>query len=325
MLDKLEAINQRYENVNEELMQPDVMSDLKRYKSLNKEYKELGKIVAQYRNYQQVLSNIDNAREVVATEKDQDFREMAKAELDELLPEQERLEEVIKDLLLPKDPNDSKDVIMEIRAGAGGDEAAIFAGDLQRMYMRFAEKQGWKMELMDAMDGTAGGYKEIIVAVRGEDVYGKLKFESGVHRVQRVPATETQGRIHTSVASIVVIPEVEEFDVELNMGDIRKDYVLLQRPRRPVGEHHLLGRAPHPPAHRPRGPVPGPEVAAQKLRQGPGRAPLARVRHGAGQEERGRRPRAQKHDWRRRPLRQNPHLQLPPGPRHGPPHRLHGV
>ncbi|MBJ6107856.1 peptide chain release factor 1 [Hymenobacter sp. 5317J-9] len=224
MLDKLEAINQRYENVNEELMQPDVMSDLKRYKALNKEYKELGKIVAEYRNYQQVLSNIENAREVIATEKDQDFREMAKAELDELQPEQERLEEVIKDLLLPKDPNDSKDVIMEIRAGAGGDEAAIFAGDLQRMYMRFAEKQGWKMELIDAMEGTAGGYKEIIVGVRGEDVYGKLKFESGVHRVQRVPATETQGRIHTSVASVVVIPEAEEFDIELNMSDIRKDY-----------------------------------------------------------------------------------------------------
>jgi len=224
MLDKLEAINQRYENVNEELMQPDVMSDLKRYKALNKEYKELGKIVAEYRNYQGVLSNIENAREVIATEKDQDFREMAKAELDELLPEQERLEEVIKDLLLPKDPNDSKDVIMEIRAGAGGDEAAIFAGDLQRMYMRFAEKQGWKMELIDAMEGTAGGYKEIIVGVRGEDVYGKLKFESGVHRVQRVPATETQGRIHTSVASVVVIPEAEEFDIELNMSDIRKDY-----------------------------------------------------------------------------------------------------
>ncbi|MBD2723784.1 peptide chain release factor 1 [Hymenobacter armeniacus] len=224
MLDKLEAINQRYENVNEELMQPDVMSDLKRYKALNKEYKELGKIVTEYRNYQQVLSNIENAREVIATEKDQDFRDMAKAELDELQPEQERLEEVIKDLLLPKDPNDSKDVIMEIRAGAGGDEAAIFAGDLQRMYMRFAEKQGWKMELIDAMEGTAGGYKEIIVGVRGEDVYGKLKFESGVHRVQRVPATETQGRIHTSVASVVVIPEAEEFDIELNMSDIRKDY-----------------------------------------------------------------------------------------------------
>ncbi len=230
MLDKLEAIRQRYDNVNEELMQPDVMSDLKRYKSLNKEYKDLGKIVVEYRNYQQVLSNIENARQVVSTEKDEDFREMAKAELDELLPEQERLEGAIKDLLLPRDPNDSKDVIMEIRAGAGGDEAALFAGDLQRMYLRFAEKQGWKMELVDAMEGTAGGYKEIILAVKGEDVYGKLKFESGVHRVQRVPATETQGRIHTSVASVVVMPEAEEFDIDLDMNDIRKDLFMSSGP-----------------------------------------------------------------------------------------------
>ncbi len=230
MLDKLEAIRLRYDNVNEELMQPNVMSDLKRYKSLNKEYKDLGKIVAEYRNYQQVLSNIENARQVISTEKDEDFREMAKAELDELLPEQERLEGAIKDLLLPKDPNDSKDVIMEIRAGAGGDEAALFAGDLQRMYLRFAEKQGWKMELVDAMEGTAGGYKEIILAVKGEDVYGKLKFESGVHRVQRVPATETQGRIHTSVASVVVMPEAEEFDIDLDMNDIRKDLFMSSGP-----------------------------------------------------------------------------------------------
>ncbi|AMJ67710.1 MULTISPECIES: peptide chain release factor 1 [Hymenobacter] len=230
MLDKLEAIRLRYNDVSEELMQPDVMSDLKRYKSLNKEYKELGKIVAEYRNYQQVLSNIENARQVISTEKDEDFREMAKAELDELGPEQERLEGAIKDLLLPRDPNDSKDVIMEIRAGAGGDEAALFAGDLQRMYLRFAEKQGWKMELVDAMEGTAGGYKEIILAVKGEDVYGKLKFESGVHRVQRVPATETQGRIHTSVASVVVMPEAEEFDIDLDMNDIRKDLFMSSGP-----------------------------------------------------------------------------------------------
>ncbi|MFD1467825.1 peptide chain release factor 1 [Hymenobacter caeli] len=230
MLDKLEAIRLRYEDVNHELMQPEVMSDLKRYKSLNKEYKDLGKIVVEYRNYQQVLSNIENARQVISTEKDEDFREMAKAELDELMPEQDRLESAIKDLLIPKDPNDSKDVIMEIRAGAGGDEAALFAGDLQRMYLRFAEKQGWKMELVDAMEGTAGGYKEIILAVKGEDVYGKLKFESGVHRVQRVPATETQGRIHTSVASVVVMPEAEEFDIELDMNDIRKDLFMSSGP-----------------------------------------------------------------------------------------------
>jgi peptide chain release factor 1 len=230
MLDKLEAIRERYETVNHELMQPEVMSDMKRFKTLNKEFKELGKIVTAYRAYQQVLSNIEGARQVVSTEKDEDFREMAKAELDELLPEADRMEVAIKELLIPKDPNDSKDVIMEIRAGAGGDEASLFAGDLQRMYLRFAEKQGWKMELVDAMDGTAGGYKEIVLAVKGEDVYGKLKFESGVHRVQRVPATETQGRIHTSVASIVVMPEAEEFDIQLDMNDIRKDLFMSSGP-----------------------------------------------------------------------------------------------
>ncbi len=230
MLEKLEAINERYEAVNEQLMAPDVMSDLKRYKALNKEYKDLGKIVTEYRAYQQVLSNIENARQVISTEKDEDFREMAKAELDELGPEQERLEALIKDLLLPRDPNDSKDVIMEIRAGAGGDEAAIFAGDLQRMYMRFAEKKGLRMDLIDATEGTAGGYKEIVLSVTGEDVYGKLKFESGVHRVQRVPATETAGRIHTSVASVVVMPEAEELDINLDMNDIRKDLFMSSGP-----------------------------------------------------------------------------------------------
>ncbi|SMB83946.1 bacterial peptide chain release factor 1 (bRF-1) [Hymenobacter roseosalivarius DSM 11622] len=230
MLEKLEAIRQRYDDVNEQLMQPEAMSDMKRYKSLNKEYKDLGRIVTEYRRYQEVLSNIEGARAVISTEKDEDFREMAKAELDELVPEQERLETVIKDLLLPKDPNDSKDVIMEIRAGAGGDEAAIFAGDLQRMYMRYAEKQNLRMDLIDATEGTSGGYKEIILSVKGEDVYGKLKFESGVHRVQRVPATETQGRIHTSVASIVVMPEAEELDVEIDMNDVRKDLFMSSGP-----------------------------------------------------------------------------------------------
>ncbi|WP_276498461.1 peptide chain release factor 1 [Pontibacter litorisediminis] len=223
MLDKLEAINQRFEEVSQLLIQPDVASDMKKFKALNKEYKDLDKIVTEYKKYRNVLSNIDNAKQVIATEKDEDFREMAKEELDELLPQREQMEETLKELLIPKDPNDSKDIIMEIRAGAGGDEASIFAGDLYRMYSRFAEKQGWKMELMDATEGTSGGYKEIIVGVSGEDVYGKLKFESGVHRVQRVPATETQGRIHTSVASVVVLPEAEEFDVEIDMNDIRKD------------------------------------------------------------------------------------------------------
>lgn len=223
MLDKLEAIKERFEDVSQQLIQPDAMSDMKKYKALNKEYKDLEKIVVEYKKYLNLLSNIDNAKQVIATEKDEEFRQMAKEELDELLPQLDEMEDLIKSLLIPKDPNDSKDVIMEIRAGAGGDEASIFAGDLHRMYSRFAEKQGWRLELIDAQEGTSGGYKEIICSISGEDVYGKLKFESGVHRVQRVPATETQGRIHTSVASVVVLPEVEEFDVEINMNDIRKD------------------------------------------------------------------------------------------------------
>ncbi|MFD2514060.1 peptide chain release factor 1 [Pontibacter locisalis] len=223
MLDKLEAINQRFEEVSQLLIQPDVASDMKKFKALNKEYKDLDKIVTEYKKYLNILSNIDNAKQVIATEKDEDFREMAKEELDELIPQREEMEDKLKELLIPKDPNDSKDIIMEIRAGAGGDEASIFAGDLYRMYTRFAEKMGWRTELIDATEGTSGGYKEIIVGMSGEDVYGKLKFESGVHRVQRVPATETQGRIHTSVASVVVLPEVEEFDIELDMNDIRKD------------------------------------------------------------------------------------------------------
>ncbi|AKQ47120.1 peptide chain release factor 1 [Rufibacter radiotolerans] len=223
MLDKLEAIKRRFEEVNEQLIQPDVVSDLKRYKSLNKEFKDLEKIVAEYERYKLLLSNIEHTKEVISTEKDEDFREMAKEELDELLPQRNEMEERIKEMLIPTDPDDSKDIIMEIRAGAGGDEASLFAGDLYRMYSRFAEKQGWKMEVIDVMEGTAGGYKEVIVGIKGEDVYGKLKFESGVHRVQRVPATETAGRIHTSVASVVVLPEVEELDIDLNMNDIRKD------------------------------------------------------------------------------------------------------
>jgi len=223
MLDKLEAIKERFEDVSQQIIQPDAMSDMKKYKSLNKEFKDLEKIVIEYKKYLNLLGNIENAREVISTEKDEEFREMAKEELDELLPQQEEMEELIKNLLIPKDPNDSKDIIIEIRAGAGGDEASIFAGDLHRMYSRFAEKQGWRMELIDAQEGTSGGFKEIISSISGEDVYGKLKFESGVHRVQRVPATETQGRIHTSVASVIVLPEVEEFDIELSMNDIRKD------------------------------------------------------------------------------------------------------
>lgn len=223
MLDQLEAIRERFNEVAQQIVQPEAVSDQKRFMKLSKEYKDLEKIVVQYQAYQQLLEEIENARKVIATEKDEDFREMAKGELDELLPRREAQEETLKEMLMPKDPNDSKNVILEIRGGTGGDEAAIFAGDIFRMYQRFCEKMGWKMSLVDFTEGTSGGYKEIVTEIEGEDVYGKLKFESGVHRVQRVPATETQGRIHTSAASVAVLPEAEEVDVDINMNDIRKD------------------------------------------------------------------------------------------------------
>ncbi|GAB3923569.1 peptide chain release factor 1 [Larkinella terrae] len=223
MIDQLESIKERFEEVSQQIMMPEIVSDQKKYTKLSKEYKELDKIVKQYQAYKKLVNDIDGAKELLATERDEDLREMAKAELDELVPQRESMEEVLKEMLIPKDPNDSKNVILEIRAGTGGDEASIFAGDLFRMYQRLCDRMGWRMSLMDYTEGTSGGYKEIIVQIEGEDVYGKLKFESGVHRVQRVPATESQGRIHTSASSVAVLPEAEEVDVEINMNDVRKD------------------------------------------------------------------------------------------------------
>ncbi|MDB5116397.1 MAG: prfA [Mucilaginibacter sp.] len=223
MLEKLELIYQRWKDVEAELSSPDAMADMKRFAQLNKEYKDLAKIVDEYNIYRNIMSNIDTNKDILATEKDDEFREMAKSELDELLVQQEEKEEQIRLMLIPKDPEDSKNAIVEIRGGTGGDEASIFAGDLYRMYMRFCEKRGWKTELVDYTEGTAGGYKEIVFNVNAEDAYGTLKYESGVHRVQRVPDTETQGRVHTSAASVVVLPEVDEFDIVLNVSDIRKD------------------------------------------------------------------------------------------------------
>lgn len=223
MLDKLEAIKNRFDEVSEALVSPDVMSDMKKYTSLNKEYKELNKIVLKYLEYKNLLDNIESSKKVLATEKDQDFREMAKEELELLSPQKDVMEEEIKQLLIPKDPNDSKNIIIEVRAGAGGDEAAIFAGDVFRMYQRFAERQNWKMDIIDYTEGSSGGYKEVIANVAGDDVYGKMKYESGVHRVQRVPNTETQGRVHTSAASVAVLPEMDEVEVEIDLNDVRKD------------------------------------------------------------------------------------------------------
>ncbi|WP_373520044.1 peptide chain release factor 1 [Aquiflexum sp.] len=223
MLDKLQALKDRFIEVGQLIIQPDAMSNMSKYTKLNKEYRDLEKIVILYDDYKNVLENISSTKEILDKEKDPDFREMAKIELDELKSRQEELEEELKQQLIPKDPNDSKDCILEIRGGTGGDEAAIFAGDLFRMYERFCEKQGWKLTVLDLTFGSSGGYKEIISTITGADVYGMMKFESGVHRVQRVPATETQGRVHTSAATVAVLPEMDEVEVNINMNEIRKD------------------------------------------------------------------------------------------------------
>ena len=223
MLDKLEAINERFVDIEKQMNEPDVMQDMKRYVKLNKDYKDLLPLIAAYKEYKSTIENIASAKQVLATEKDEEFREMAKEELSELSDKKSEMEEDIRLMLVPADPQDGKNAVFEIRAGSGGDEASIFAGDLYRMYIRFFEKNGWKVEIVDFTDGTSGGYKEIVINVSGEGVYGRTKYESGVHRVQRVPQTETQGRVHTSAASVVVLPEAEEFDVDLKMSDVRKD------------------------------------------------------------------------------------------------------
>lgn len=223
LLQKLEGIVVRRQEVAKLIVDPDVIADMKKYPILSKEYKDLAPIEEAYNTYKNILDNLASAKEVVKSESDGEFREMAKAEVAELESRLPELEEQVRFLLIPKDPNNSKNALVEIRAGTGGDEASIFAGDLYRMYTRYCDKRGWKIELVDMNEGTSGGFKEIIFNVNGADVYGDLKYEAGVHRVQRVPQTETQGRVHTSAATVIVLPEADEFDVEIDMNDVRKD------------------------------------------------------------------------------------------------------
>lgn len=223
MIEKLAALYKKYKEIEEQMSQPDVMADMKKFVKLNKDYKDLQPVVEAYLKYSNILENIESSKEILYNEKDEEFKAMAKEELQSLQEEKDVLEEDIRVLLIPKDPQDSKNAVVEIRAGAGGDEASIFAGDLYRMLLKFVETKGWKYELVSETEGTAGGYKEVVFNVLGDGAYGILKYESGVHRVQRVPKTETQGRIHTSAASVAVLPEADEFDVELKQADIRKD------------------------------------------------------------------------------------------------------
>ncbi len=223
MVDKLEAIKQKFDDIQKQMSEPDIISDMKRYIKLSKDFKELTPIMEAYEIYKNILANIDNAKEILYNEKDEEFRSMAKEELETLNNERDKLEEDVRLMLIPVDPEDGKNAIVEIRAGTGGDEASIFAGDLYRMYSKYCEARRWKTELIDFSEGTMGGFKEIIFNVIGEGAYGQMKYESGVHRVQRVPQTETQGRVHTSAATVAVLPEADEFDVEIKISDVRKD------------------------------------------------------------------------------------------------------
>jgi peptide chain release factor 1 len=224
MLDRLQIIKQKFDEVSDLIIQPDVIADQKRYVQLNKEYKDLKALVEKREEYLNVTGNLKEAQEIIADGSDPEMVEMAKMQLDEAKERLPQLEDEIKFMLIPKDPEDAKNVMVEIRAGAGGDEASIFAGDLFRMYTKYCESRGWRTSVVDMNEGTSGGFKEVIFEVTGEDVYGTLKFEAGVHRVQRVPQTETQGRVHTSAATVMVLPEAEEFDVQIDMNDVRIDY-----------------------------------------------------------------------------------------------------
>lgn len=223
LLEKLEGLQHKFEEISTLITDPSVISDQKRYVKLNKEYRDLEKILDAQKEYKAMLRTIEEAKEILDSETDPEMREMAKSELEELTPRIPEFEESIKLLLVPADPEDGKNAIVEIRGGTGGDEAAIFAGDLYRMYIKYCENRGWRVQTTSFSEGTIGGYKEIVFEVSGENVYGILKYESGVHRVQRVPVTETQGRVHTSASTVAVLPEADEFDIELKESDVRVD------------------------------------------------------------------------------------------------------
>jgi len=223
MIERLAIVKQRFDEVSDLIIQPDIIADQKRYVALNREYKDLSALMEKRKIYLNLTQRQQEAEEIIADGSDAEMTDMAKEELEEVKSKLPELEETIRFMLIPKDPEDAKNIVMELRAGTGGDEASIFAGDLYRMYTKYCESKGWKVSVVDLSEGTAGGFKEIIIEVSGTDVYGTMKFESGVHRVQRVPQTETQGRVHTSAATVMVLPEAEEFDIEIDMNEVRLD------------------------------------------------------------------------------------------------------
>ena len=325
ILQRLDGLKLKYEELGQKLTDPEVIADVKQFVQLNKDYKELEPIIETSERFRTALANLAEAKDVLANDKDEEMREMAREEIAELEPAIVRMEEEIKLLLIPKDPQDSKNAIMEIRGGTGGDEAALFAGDLFRMYTKYIESKGWRYEVTSFSEGTAGGYKEVVMKVSGQNVYGTLKYESGVHRVQRVPATETQGRVHTSAASVAVLPEAEEFDVEISMNDVRKDIFCASGPGgQSVNTTYSAIRL----THIPTGIVVQCQDQKSQLKnfdkafEG---AAHARLQPRIFEIPRPDRIETQDDGLDGRPFGQDPHLQLSSGAHHRPPHQLYDL
>ncbi len=266
--DKLDQLGTRYDELTQQLSTAEVASDSARFQKIAKQHAELEEIVAKHREFKQLEKDLAGAHQMVVENEDAEMKQMALDEEKQLIARKEIVERELKLLLLPKDPNDEKSVIVEIRAGTGGDEAALFAGELFRMYARYAETLGWKVEVLESSPSNLGGVKEIVAAIQGHKVYSKLKYESGVHRVQRVPATETQGRIHTSAATVAVLPEADEIDIKIEAKDLRVDTVLLVRPRRAIREHYLFRRSHHAHSQRPGRFAAGRKISDQKSSEG---------------------------------------------------------
>ena len=286
LLEKVLSLQDKFTSLQNQLSDPAVMSDMKKYVQLNKDYKELEPIIKAGLEYKKMVDELASAKDIMANEKDEDLKEMAREEISEIEPKLPDMEQNIKLLLIPSDPDDSKNAMVEIRGGTGGDEAAIFAGDLFRMYSKFAERKGWKLEITDQAPGTSGGFKQVVFKLSCADgVYGTMKYESGVHRVQRVPQTETQGRIQTSAASVAVFPEADEFDIDLDMNDIRKDTFCSSGPGG-QGEHDLFCGSSYPYSVRYRGSVSGGAFPAEELRQGFGGTPYSSLQYGASEVSR---------------------------------------